>query len=169
MEPGFYRYYWRMNSKKSPTSAKVFSRNKRAYYDYEVLGVVEGGLVLTGAEVKSIKTGQVSIGESFISIDKGDAWLWNSHVSKWQHSGAADYDPIRKRKVLLHQQEIDKLAIKAREKGVTLIPLKLYGKRGKVKVEIGICRGKRKYEKQRKEKERFLKQELHKEQRKYMV
>ena len=77
MEPGFYRYYWRMNSKKSPTSAKVFSRNKRAYYDYEVLGVVEGGLVLTGAEVKSIKTGQVSIGESFISIDKGDAWLWN--------------------------------------------------------------------------------------------
>jgi SsrA-binding protein len=158
-----------MSSKKSTISAKVFSRNKRAYYDYEVLDTVEGGLVLTGAEVKSIKTGQASIKESFINIEEGDAWLWNAHVPRWQHSGTADYDPTRRRKVLLHRQEIDKLAVKAREKGVTLIPLKLYGVRGRIKVEIGICRGRKKFEKQRREKERFLKQELHKEQRKYMV
>jgi SsrA-binding protein len=158
-----------MTKKKSTKGAKIFSRNKKAYYDYEVLESFEGGLVLTGAEVKSIKTGQASIKEAFISVDRGEVWLWNMHVPRWQHSGGSEYDPTRRRKVLLHQNEIEKLAVKVNEKGVTLVPLKLYGVRGKIKVDIGVCRGKKRYEKQRREKERFLKRELHNERRKYMV
>ena len=79
-------------------------------------------MVLAGGEVKSIKTGQASIKEAFISIDRGEAWVWNMHVPRWQHSGGGEYDPIRQRKVLLHAGELEKLAVKIKEKGVTLVP-----------------------------------------------
>jgi SsrA-binding protein len=157
------------SKKSAPSAKKVFSSNRKAFYDYEVLKTLEGGLVLKGGEVKSIKTGTASIKESFIHIDKGEVWLWNAHVPKWPHSGDTGYDPTRGRKVLLGRREIEGLVGKVKEKGISLIPLKLYGVKGKVKVEIGVCRGKKKYEKRQKEKERHLKKELHKEKRKYMV
>ena len=160
-----------MNKKsaRGTPGSKVFSRNKKAYYDYEVLETVEAGLALKGGEVKSIKGGQASIKEAFVSIDDGEMWLWSAHIPKWAFAQDSNYDPTRKRKLLMHRGEIDSLVGKLKKKGVTLIPLKLYGMRGKVKIEVGLCRGRRKYEKREREKERQMKQELHKERRKYMV
>ena len=119
MEQGFYRYYWRMsNSKRSaPSGKKIFSSNRRAYYDYEVLKTLEGGLVLKGGEVKSVKSGMASIKESFVQVDKGEIWLWNAHVPRWPHSGETSYDPTRRRKVLLNKREVSMLIGKVKEKG----------------------------------------------------
>ncbi len=149
--------------------SKVFSRNKKAYYDYEVLETVEAGIELKGGEVKSIKSGLASIKEAFVSIDNGEMWLWSAHVPKWTHAQESNYNPTRKRKLLMHRTEIDSLIGKMKKKGVTLVPLKLYGMRGKVKVAVGLCRGRKKYEKREREKERQMNQELHKDKRKYMV
>ena len=104
-----------------------------------------------------------------MQVDKGEIWLWNAHVPRWPHSGETSYDPTRRRKVLLNKREVSMLIGKVKEKGISLIPLKLYGVKGRVKVEIGICRGRKKHEKRQREKDRFLKQELHKEKRKFMV
>jgi len=150
-------------------NTKLFSGNKKAFYDYEVLDTIEAGIILSGGEVKSVKTGQASIKEAFIAVGNGEAWLWAAHIPQWQFSSEKGYDPLRKRKLLLHRKEIDLLTGKAKEKGLTLIPLKLYGLRGRVKVAVGSCRGKKQYEKRQKEKERWLKHELHEEKRRFVV
>lgn len=172
MDRGFYRYYWRMskkNSKKKAVTSRVFATNRKAFHDYEIEDRIEAGIVLNGGEVKSVKTGQASIKEAFIYIDAGEAWLMGAHIPPWVHTGSTGYDPIAKRKLLLHRGEIDSLLGKTKEKGWTLIPLKLYGQRGRVKVEIGVGRGRKKFEKKQREKERFLKRELHKARRDHMV
>lgn len=149
--------------------SRIFATNRKAFHDYEIEDRIEAGLVLTGGEVKSIKTGQASIKEAFIYIDQGEAWLMGAHIPPWVHTGSAGHDPVAKRKLLLHRREIDNLLGKSREKGWALVPLKLYGERGRVKVEVGLGRGRKEFEKKQREKKRFLKRELHREQREHMV
>jgi SsrA-binding protein len=156
-------------SNKRKSKNNTYATNRKAWYNYEVLDKYEAGIVLKGSEVKSIKSGNVSLKDSFVSIDKGEAWLWNCHIAQWSHSSSDSYDPTRKRKLLLHRGEIDKLAVKVRQKGLTLVPLSMYEVRGRIKVSVGLCKGKKKYDKKRKEKERRLKREMHREKRKYMV
>ncbi len=150
-------------------SGRVYARNKKAFHDYEILEKYEGGVVFMGSEVKSVRAGQASLKESFIQISNGEAWLWNCHIPLWKFSSDRGYDPACRRKVLLHQSQIDKLVGKLNQKGLTLVPLKLYDVKGRIKVEIGLCRGKKVYEKRQKEKERTLKKELHQKKRQYMV
>ncbi|MEA3356934.1 MAG: SsrA-binding protein SmpB [Patescibacteria group bacterium] len=149
--------------------AKFFARNKKAFHNYEVIDKLEAGIVLIGAEVKSVKSGIVSLRDSFVRIDNGEAWLWNCNISQWKFARDIGYDPLRKRKMLLNSKEIAFLDSKVNAKNLTLIPLSMYSVRGKIKVEIGLCRGRKKYDKRRRAKERSLKKELHQKRRKFMV
>ena len=116
--------------------------NRRARRDYELLEFFEAGLALSGTEVKSIRAGQVSINESFARIDDGQAWLCNLHVEPYEFGNVHNHDPLRERRLLMHRAEIHNLSGRIARKGLTLIPLRLYLKRGKVKVELGLGRGK---------------------------
>ena len=109
--------------KKDVASSRIFARNRKAFHDYEISDTVEAGIVLTGGEVKSIKSGQASIKEAFIFIDRGEAWLMSAHIPQWVHTDDSGYDPVAKRKLLLHRRQIDYLLGKNKEKGWTLIPL----------------------------------------------
>lgn len=148
---------------------KIIVKNRKAFHDYEIIDRYEAGIVLRGAEVKSVKFGEVSIKESFIRVEGGELWLWNCHISPWKYSSDASYDPLRSRKLLLKRKEIDSIMGKVQSKGLTLIPLSMYLLRGKVKVEIGLCRGLKRYQKREREKERDLKRDLHDQKRKYMI
>ena len=128
-------------------SDKVFATNRKAYHDYHVLENVEAGLVLTGTEVKSIRAGRVQLREGYARIDRGEAWLHNTHVAEYAQGNRYNHEPTRTRKLLLHRGEIARLASKAREAGLTLVPLRLYDKGGHLKVELGLVRGKRQYDK----------------------
>lgn len=128
-------------------SDKVFATNRKAYHDYHILDEVEAGLVLTGTEVKSIRAGRVQLREGYATIEGGEAWLRNTHISPYDRGNRFNHDPMRPRKLLLHRREIGQLAGKVREAGVTLVPLKLYEKRGRIKVALGVARGKRQYDK----------------------
>lgn len=126
----------------------LITTNKKAYFDYEILETFEAGMVLTGQEVKSIKTGHISLAGSYIVLKDREAWLVNAHVPPYKMAGTLPgYDPTRSRKLLLHKKELNSLIGKIKQKGLTLVPLKVYTKRGKIKLEFGIGRGKRKYEK----------------------
>ena len=148
---------------------KIFSKNKKAYHDYKVIQTYEGGLSLLGQEVKSIKEGSASLKEGFVLIENSEVWLWNCHVPRYRFSSDRAYDPIRKRKILMKRSEIDTLTGKTKEKNLTLIPLSLYGIKGIIKIEIGLCQGLKKYDKRKRLKERDLKKDLQKDKRKYMV
>lgn len=152
---------------KSPI--KIFVKNRSAFHDYEVVDRHEAGIELLGSEVKSVKYGLANLKDSYVLVEKGEMWLWNCHISLWKYAHDSSYDPMRTRKLLMKRQEIDALYGKVKEKGFTLIPLSLYGSRGRIKVEIGLCKGLKKYEKRQKEKERMLEKDLHNEKRKYMV
>lgn len=148
---------------------KVFSKNKKAFFDYEILETHEAGISLLGQEVKSIKNGEVSLKEAYIRLIEGELWLWNAHIPKYRHSSDDDYDSVRSRRLLLKKKEIAKLAKSLNTAGLTLIPLRIYAKRGILKLEIALAKGKKQHDKQRRIKERELGRELHREQRKYMV
>jgi SsrA-binding protein len=150
-------------------ASKIFSKNKKAFHDYKVLDRYEAGVALLGSEVKAIKAGLASLKESFIEIDHGQLWLWNCHIPQWKYSRDRSYNPTRKRRLLMNRKEIDSLAGKVNQKSFTLIPLSLYGQKGKIKVEIGLCQGLRKYDKRRKLKEREQERDLRKEKRKFMI
>jgi len=126
----------------------VISINKRANFDYEILERFEAGVVLTGQEVKSIRTGHISLAGAFVTLKGGEAWLTNSHVPPYKMAGELrEYDPTRPRKLLLRKFELASLIGKIKQKGLTLIPLRVYTKGNKIKLEFGIGRGKKKYEK----------------------
>jgi len=121
---------------------KIIATNRRAHYDYFILETYEAGLQLTGGEVKSIRAGRVNLKGSFARIEKGEALLYNMHISPYFYD-QTDYDPVRTRKLLLHKEEINRLAGKIAQKGFTLIPLRLYFKKGVAKIEIGLAKGKK--------------------------
>ena len=136
--------------------------NKKATYLYDILETHEAGIVLKGAEVKSIREGNVNFTDSFVRVIGGEMYLCNFHIAPYP-SATQDYDPRRERKLLLHKREIEKLAGVLSQKGLTLIPLRIYFKKGKVKVEIGLAKGKRKYDKREKLKRRYIEREMKRE------
>ena len=126
---------------------KIICQNRKAYFDYFIDDVVEAGIVLTGPEVKSIRMGKANINDGFARIQKGEVYLHNAHISPYPFTPQDSSDPTRTRKLLLHRREIKRLIGKTEEKGFTLIPLKLYFRDRHVKVELGLAKGKKKYDK----------------------
>ena len=126
---------------------RVVARNRRARHDYHIEDVVEAGLVLTGTEVKSLRAGRASLSDGFGQITDGEVWLLGVHIPQYTHGTWTNHEPRRPRKLLLHRKEIDRLASKTAERGLTLIPLSLYFSHGKAKVELAVARGKRTYDK----------------------
>jgi len=126
----------------------LIAKNKRAFFDYEILEKYEAGLVLEGQEVKSIKTGHISINGSFVTLKSSECWLIGATVPPYKMAGRLiGYEPGRSRKLLLHRREIDSLIGQTKQKGLTLVPMEVYTKRGKIKLKFGLARGKKKYEK----------------------
>ena len=126
---------------------KVIATNRKAKHDYFLLDTYEAGLVLQGSEIKSIRAGQVSIKEAYVRTDGKEAWLVDAHIAPYDPASRQNHDPKRDRKLLLHRKEIGKLWDEVRQKGVTIIPLRIYLKNGRAKLEIALAKGKRKYDK----------------------
>jgi SsrA-binding protein len=128
---------------------KLLVDNRRARHDYHLLERVEAGVVLTGTEVKSLRDGRATLGQAFADVRDGELWLVGSHISVYEQGNRSNHEPDRDRKLLLHRREIDSLYGKIREKGLTLVPTRLYFKDGRVKVEIALARGKEQRDKRR--------------------
>lgn len=126
---------------------KTIAVNRRARYDYFIDERLEAGLALTGTEIKSIREGRVNLRDAYASIDKGEAWLMNTHIAPYDHGNRYNHDPIRPRKLLLHRDEIQSLSRHVNRGGYTVIPLQLYLRHGLAKVELGVARGKKSYDK----------------------
>jgi SsrA-binding protein len=134
--------------------------NRKARFDYEILDSFEAGLELTGPEVKSTRAGQVSLQEAYIKVRDGQAWLVGAHIAPYASAGdSGDYDPLRQRRLLLHKKELTSLTTKLQEKGLTLLPLKMYVVRNRIKLEVGLGRGKKKYDKRESIKKREAERE----------
>ena len=128
-------------------SIKVIATNRKARHQYQFYDTYEAGLVLRGSEIKSIRAGRVSLQEGFVTFEGGEAWLVNVHIAPYDPASRQNHDPRRRRKLLLHRREIDRLAGRVQEKGFTVVPTKLYLKDGRAKVEIALVRGKKQYDK----------------------
>jgi SsrA-binding protein len=134
---------------------KVIASNRRARYDYHIDDVYEAGIVLMGTEVKALRAGRASLAEAFASIsDDGEVWLERAHIPEYTQGTWTNHETRRKRKLLLHRDEIEKIGAETREKGMTVVPLSMYFKDGRVKVEIGVARGKKTYDKRQALRER---------------
>ena len=121
---------------------RIVADNRKAFFDYHVLETVEAGIVLLGTEVKAIREGRVNLRDSYARLENGEIWLLNVHISPYSHTGYAHHDERRQRKLLLHKHEIMKLAGRVQEKGLTLVPLQLYFKSGRLKLALGLVKGK---------------------------
>jgi SsrA-binding protein len=128
-------------------SSRPIADNRKAYHDYHILETFECGIALLGTEVKGIREGQANLRDSYARVEKGEVWLYNVHINPYSHRGYVDHDPKRKRRLLLHKYEIRKLIGKTVEKGLTLVPTKMYFKNGRIKVAIGLARGKQDHDK----------------------
>jgi len=138
---------------------KIIDTNKKAYFDYEITDTVEAGIILEGSEVKSVKQGNARLRDSFCQLSDGEIWLKNFFISPYEKGNSFAPDPRRNRKLLLHRAEIDKLEGKVRQKGLTLVPTKLYFVKNKVKVEIALGRGKKLYDKRETAREKVIKRD----------
>lgn len=139
---------------------KVVADNRRAFYDYHIDERLEAGLALTGSEIKSIRAGKVNLREGYARVERGEAWLIGVHIAPWSAGGDRNHEPLRKRKLLLHRAEIVELRTKVARKGATLVPLRLYLKEGRAKLELGLARGKRQYDKREAIKRREMQREM---------
>jgi SsrA-binding protein len=126
---------------------KVVATNRKAKHEYFLLESYEAGLVLKGSEIKSIRAGQVSLAQAYVTIDGSEAWLVNSHIAPYDEASSNNHDPLRRRKLLLHRTQIRKLADQVRKKGATVIPLRIYLKEGIAKIEIALAKGKKHFDK----------------------
>jgi SsrA-binding protein len=123
------------------------TENRKAFHDYHLLETFEAGMVLLGTEVKAIREGRVNLRDSFARVEDGEVYLYNVNISSYSHRGYADHEPLRRRKLLLHRHEILKLIGKTVEKGMTLVPVRMYFKKGRVKVAVSLAKGKKEYDK----------------------
>ena len=146
-----------MNEKKFK---RVIANNKKARHDYTILDDYEAGMVLLGSEVKSIRGGAVNLKDSYASIKNGEVWVHQMHVSPYPYAYYGNHDPFRKRKLLLNKHEIKRLIGKTTEKGLALVPLSLYFKGGRIKLKLGLAKGKKSYDKRQSIKEREAKRDL---------
>ncbi len=142
---------------------KVLAKNKRARHDYHVVDSLEVGVVLRGTEVKSVRLGRVQLVDSYVRVEDGELYLYGTHISPYEQGNRYNVEPRRRRKLLAHKAEIHRLFRQVTEKGMTLVPLALYLKRGRVKVEVGVCRGKRTFDKRHTLRERDAKREVERE------
>jgi SsrA-binding protein len=127
--------------------SSVITVNRKAYHDYHIQESLEAGIVLKGSEIKSVRLGKVNLSDAYAKPENGELWLHNSHIASYDAASYNTHEPIRPRKLLLHRKEIDILSGKVLQKGLTLVPLKLYIKHGVAKIELGVARGKRVYDK----------------------
>jgi len=139
---------------------KILAQNKKAFHDYEIIEKFEAGIELKGTEVKSCKSGKVNLRDSFVKVKDGEAFLLNTHISEYEKGNIANHEPTRTRKLLLHKREINRLIGKSQEKGLTIVPLKIYLKKNLVKVEIALAKGKQAHDKRNAIKEKDLKKEI---------
>ena len=144
---------------KPDSGEKLIASNKKAFHEYFVLQKFEAGLALTGTEVKSLREGKANLKDSYVNFEKGEAYLYSAHISPYTHGNRENHDPERRRKLLLHRRELDKLFGQLVEKGLTIVPLRLYFKKGRVKVEIAVVRGKKLFDKRETTKKRELDRE----------
>ena len=144
----------------SSVPVKIISVNRQAYHDYFVERTIEAGVSLVGTEIKSIRDGKVNLRGSYAMARKGELWLENAHIAVYEHGNRYNHDPTRSRKLLLHRREIEQLVSRVETKGLTLVPLKLYLKGGRAKIELGLCRGKKLYDKRDAIAERDVKREI---------
>ena len=144
---------------KPDSGEKLIASNKKAYHDYFILQKLEAGVALTGTEVKSLREGRAQLKDSYVNFEGGEAFLFGAHISPYSHGNLQNHDPERRRKLLLHKGEIEKLRVQVVEKGLTIVPLRLYFKRGRVKAEIAVVRGKKLYDKRATEKKREMDRE----------
>lgn len=144
-------------------AVKVIAQNKKARFDYFVEETYECGIVLVGTEVKSVKAGNVSFADSFAEIINGELWMRNFHISEYAYSSVFNHNPDRQKKLLVHKEELKRIRRKVEEKGYTLIPLDFFLKHGIVKITLGICKGKKQYDKRETIKERDINRELSRE------
>jgi SsrA-binding protein len=144
---------------------KILSDNRRAGHDYFLLERFEAGMVLTGTEVKAAKDGKIQLKEAYAAVLNNEAWLLNAHISEYSHGNRENHPPIRNRKLLLHRREIDKLLGQTREKGLSLIPTKIYLKDGRIKCEVALAKGKKLHDKREAERARTAEAEARAEMR----
>nr|WP_318692732.1 SsrA-binding protein SmpB [uncultured Treponema sp.] len=144
-------------------AVKIIATNRKARFNYTVTDTFECGIVLEGTEVKSVKGGNISFADSFALIENGEVWVQNLHISEYAFSSVFNHDPDRKKKLLLHREEIKRLQRKVDEKGFTLVPLDFYLKHGLVKVKLGLCKGKKEFDKRADIKDRDIKREIARE------
>jgi SsrA-binding protein len=138
---------------------KILSDNRHAGHNYHLLERFEAGLALTGTEVKSAKDGRVQLKDSFAEVAGNEAWLLNAHIGQYSHGNRENHEPMRRRKLLLHRSEIDKLLGQTREKGLTLVPTKMYLKNGRIKLELAVAKGKKLHDKRESERTREMEAE----------
>lgn len=146
-------------------STKILSDNRRAGHDYFLLERLEAGLVLTGTEVKAAKDGKIQLKEAYAQVLDNEAWLINAHIGQYSHGNRENHPPIRNRKLLLHRREIDKLLGQTREKGLSLIPTRIYLKGGRIKCELAVAKGKKLHDKREAERARTAEAEARSEMR----
>src|ERR687884_1568855 len=138
---------------------KVLVTNRSAFHEYHITDKYEAGVVLTGTEVKSVLEGRVQLKESYVAVRDNEAWLFNAHISPYSHGNRANHDPLRTRKLLLHRREIEKLEQATTVQGMTLVVTRVYLKNGRIKLEIGVARGKKLYDKRETEMRRTVERE----------
>jgi SsrA-binding protein len=138
---------------------RILSENRQARHNYHLLETIEAGVQLLGTEVKAVKTGKVQLKEAYADIVENEAWLLNAHISEYSHGNRENHVPMRKRKLLLHRREIDKLQGTIKEKGLSIVPLKLYMKNGKIKCELAVAKGKKMHDKREAERNREAQEE----------
>jgi SsrA-binding protein len=144
----------------TPSAERVVAQNRRASHDYFILETVEAGLVLKGVEVKSLRQGKASLAEAYATVEGGEAWVLQLHIPPYEQGNRWNLDPVRRRKLLLHQAEIARLAKAVEQKGQTLIPLRLYFSRGRAKLLIGVAKGKKTHDKRHAIAERDARREM---------
>ena len=138
----------------------VVATNRKAFHEYHILETFEAGVQLRGSEVKSIREGKASLKQGYILIRKGEAWLKGSHIASYSHTGSEGHEPVRNRKLLLHKKEIQRIGSKLAEKGLTAVPTKLYFKGGLIKLEFGLAKGKKLYDKRETKKKRDVERDI---------
>ncbi|MFA5947635.1 MAG: SsrA-binding protein SmpB [Candidatus Gracilibacteria bacterium] len=157
----------KINTPKKTEKTHVLSDNKKAFHDYNVMDTLDAGIVLNGDEVKSIKTGHINLKGSFVDVFSGECYLNNAHVSKYKNSSKKEFEETRRRKLLLRKKEIEKLFMEISQKGTTAIPLKVFTHNNLIKIQIGICRGKKLYDKREDLKKKAHDLEINRELKKY--
>lgn len=160
-----------MSKQSDETGIKTVATNRKAYHDYTIEDKFEAGIVLIGSEIKSIRAGRVNLRDGYATIENGEVWMFNVHIAQYDPASRYGHEPLRRRKLLLHRRQIARLANRMQEKGYTLVPLRIYLKNNLAKVELGLARGKRQYDKReaiaKRDDERRVQRELRERERGY--